>query len=255
MEQVLRNLIDNAEKFTSNGGIQVFVESVSMSGYDEAVKFSVSDSGIGIAAGQQEKIFLAFNQQDTSTSRKFGGTGLGLSICSQIVELMEGKISVDSELGKGSTFSFIIPMPNSQEILSEVEEDLESCGQVMAMNILMVDDEIIIRELMKDFLDATPHNLITADNGKKGIELYKSEQFDLILMDLQMPGFDGYETTREIRRWEEAEKWNTIPIVAFSANVTSEQINKCLEAGCTAHLAKPVRRQQLIAAIEKHAQT
>ncbi len=251
LEQVLRNLIDNAIKFTQEGNIRVLVQETCSLASSQDLTFSVIDTGVGIPREQQELIFDAFTQQDASITRKFGGTGLGLSISRQLVGLMGGEMRVNSNQGGGSCFYFSLPLePCFETVQQPVKPAIDqiSGGSV---RILMVEDEFIIQALIKEFIEDTSHHLTLTKNGQEGFAVFKAGEFDLILMDLQMPIMDGYSATRKIREWELNNNQSPIPIIALSANVTTDQIEESLDVGCTTHLSKPVRKSVLLEAIAK----
>lgn len=246
LEQVLLNLVDNALKFTQNGEIVVRAKSASMHSEEQLIQFSVSDTGIGIPPEQHDQIFDAFAQQDASVTRQFGGTGLGLSICRQLVELMGGRIWLESESGKGSAFHFTVELSESEASIQGDKHGKTLDLRLRPLNILMVEDEVIIRALLKEFLSDSPHTVTTAGDGNQALELFKKEHFDLVLMDLQMPVMDGYSAISHIRAWEQSQKRLSVPIIALSAHVIVEEIERCLSLGATAHLSKPVRKATLL---------
>ncbi len=246
LQQVLLNLVDNALKFTQDGEIVVRAKSISTHSEEQLIQFSVSDTGIGIPPEQHDQIFDAFAQQDASVTRQFGGTGLGLSISRQLVELMGGRIWLESESGKGSAFYFTVELSESEASIQGDKHGRTLDLRQRPLNILMVEDEAIIRALLKEFLSDSPHTVTTAGDGNQALELYKQENFDLVLMDLQMPVMDGYSAISHIRSWEKSQKRLTVPIIALSAHVIAEEIERCLSLGATAHLSKPVRKATLL---------
>jgi two-component system sensor histidine kinase/response regulator len=254
LEQILRNLIDNAIKFTQSGKVHLSISNATNTNSKDQVLFIVSDTGEGIAKKQQRRVFEAFTQQDASTTRQFGGTGLGLSICKELVTLMGGTISIVSEVGKGSSFEFSIPFKISEPPSQPIETVPFIKSDDKSLTILMVENELLIQELIKEFLIDTKHTIITASNGEQGIKQFQRSDVDLVLMDLQMPIMDGYTATREIRQWEISQDRDAVPIVAFSANVTPSQIQQSLDVGCTAHLGKPVRKQELLDLVANFAE-
>ena len=254
LAQVVTNLLSNAVKFTPEGGtIAVTAERLHAEGPACVLKISVTDTGIGITPEQKEKLFHSFEQADNSISRKFGGTGLGLAISKRIVEMMDGTIVVESELGYGSTFSFTIKAEIAAAPAAETETDsapegdaasgdTESLdGRFAGCRILLAEDVDINREIVKTVFEPTGACIHEAENGKIAFEKFAAApgDYDLILMDIQMPGMGGYEATRLIRAMD-IEKAKHIPIIAMTANVFSEDIENCLAAGMNGHIGKPL---------------
>lgn len=242
--QVLKNLIGNALKFTNNGHIRF--------GYrikDNYLLFYVEDTGKGIASNNHELIFERFRQEDESNERNYGGAGLGLPISKGIVELMGGKIWMESTEGKGSTFYFTLPssiITNSNNLVSannSEKTDFDFSGKT----IIVAEDVIENFELIKIFLRKTNATLIYAENGSEAIEKFKStEKTDLILMDIRMPVMNGYDAAREIKRLKP-----NVPIIALTAHAFSEEKARCLEVGCDDFISKPIDGKSLLLVIEK----
>lgn len=251
LEQILLNLVDNALKFTAEGQVTIIVEPVPDVSGKKLVQFAVSDTGIGVPEEEHEHIFDAFTQQDTSVTRQYGGTGLGLSICQQLVSLMGGEIWLESEPGNGSTFFFTVDLPESTRKMQIVKSNPPADIETRPLNILMVEDEVIICTLIKEYLSDSNYTVVTASDGKQGVELFQQEQFDLVLMDLQMPVMDGYSAIKHIRAWERSKQRDAVPIIALSANVTVDEIEGCLSVGATTHLGKPVRKAVLLDKIKE----
>jgi signal transduction histidine kinase/CheY-like chemotaxis protein len=256
LEQVLRNLLDNAIKFTRKGKVSVTVENNPHSDSPQSLMFSVADTGVGIAPGQHDTIFDAFVQQDASTTREFGGTGLGLAISRQIVMAMDGEIRAESNAKLGSKFIFTINFaePSSVRATPDHLAAVDS-AKPGAINILLVEDEILIRTLINEYLQDTPHRVTNAMNGREGLEMMQSGNPDLVLMDLRMPEMDGYTAAREMREWEQQEQRRTVPIIALSASVMAEDVEECLLAGFTSHLGKPILKSRLLEVIGSYART
>jgi CheY-like chemotaxis protein len=219
------------------------------------LKVSVTDTGIGIPAEVLNSIFNPFTQAELSTSRRYGGTGLGLNICQQLVNLMGGQIWAESKIGKGSTFHFTIPLLVADETALDNEEPHEATGLDTVNtrqeikehpSILLVDDAEDNRMVMQAYFKNTDYQLKLAFDGSEGLEKAKSGQFDLILMDVQMPIMDGYEATRKIREWEVESGRHRVPIIALTANAMKEDIDNALDAGCDRYLTKPVRKRMLL---------
>jgi signal transduction histidine kinase/CheY-like chemotaxis protein len=241
LSQILINLTNNAIKFTERGKVSIKIDLLDTN----SVRISVIDTGIGLSEEQQQKLFQSFSQADGSTTRRYGGTGLGLSISKQLVDLMHGKIWVESELDKGSSFIFDIPLPkgNPQNIITKDQKiDTDDITTLQNSNILLVEDNIINQEIVLGLLEQSGIIIDVANNGKEALEKYNTnkEKYELILMDIQMPILDGYETTKEIRK-----KDSDIPIVALTANAMKEDIARTKSAGMNAHLNKPIEVNKL----------
>ncbi|MBC8059783.1 MAG: response regulator [Clostridiaceae bacterium] len=245
LRQILINLLGNALKFTQEGEIKVTVKKVEEEKDKLSVAIAVSDTGIGISEEKIESIFESFKQADNSTTRRFGGTGLGLSIVKNLVNLMGGKITVQSELGKGSEFNFYLPF--------EIHEESESPSlviekgenpRVLGLKILVAEDNKINRKIINTYLEKLSCKVDLAENGSLAVELFENNTYDLILMDVQMPEMDGLKATSIIRS-KEKEQGKHIPIIALTAGVTREEIEECLKAGMDAHLSKPLKIEKL----------
>ncbi|MBF0447675.1 MAG: PAS domain S-box protein [Magnetococcales bacterium] len=257
IRQVLLNLLGNALKFTQKGEIILTVNPLQ----GDLVQFSVSDTGIGISGDQLEQIFNPFVQAESSTTRRFGGTGLGLSICSQLIQIMGGQIQVESAVGKGSRFLFTIPLPHSTDTSPATAGSLrpeKKCyckkGQAtgdMALKILIADDAKDNLEVISAFLSDTPHHLRMVANGEEATRAFKSEPFDIVLMDMHMPILDGFQATAQIRSWETEQGQPPTPIVALTANAMREDMEKTAAFGCDVHLSKPVRKARLLEVIRE----
>ncbi len=276
LRQILINLVGNAVKFTHEGEIRLECglwtgepgtvhEATqtrdSNSKMEEvALRFSVRDTGIGIPEDKQAAIFERFTQADSSTTRKYGGTGLGLNICQRLVELMDGKIWVEGREGEGSTFAFtarfgIDKTPRDIKKPKEVAQDqkMEAAPEVRPLHILLVEDAKENRIVVKAFLKKTPHTIDVAENGRIGVDKFLSGDYDLVLMDMRMPVMDGYTATGEIRKWEKENKREVIPIIALTAHALREDRQKCLDAGCTDYLAKPLKKADLLKKIQEYS--
>jgi len=241
LSQVITNLISNAVKFTPENG-SIKLEAKFMGNEDDlyTIKISVIDSGIGISEEQQSKLFTSFQQAESSTSRKFGGTGLGLAISRSIVEMMDGRIWIESELGKGSAFSFIVKLKlgEGNQMTETVQEAID---QFEGHRILLVEDMEINREIVIALLEPTLLEIDCAENGREALEMFAADpnKYELIFMDMQMPEMDGLEATRQIRALN-IPNAKTVPIIAMTANAFREDIVKCLDAGMNGHLGKPI---------------
>lgn len=236
LRQILANLMSNAVKFTRTGSIKVSV------GYDPLLarlKVSVADTGEGISPDALKRLFARFTQADGSVSRRFGGTGLGLSICKSLAELMGGEVHVVSTLGVGSTFSFDVFAPAFDGDLKGSRDARGSFGDdIVSQHVLVVDDLEVNRALIRTLLEAVGHKVSEAEGGAEALRQSTVSAFDIILMDLQMPGMDGFAAARAIRGSASANA--TTPIIALSANVLSEHVHASAEAGMNDHLAKPI---------------
>ncbi|MBV9766457.1 MAG: PAS domain S-box protein [Acidobacteriaceae bacterium] len=254
LRQVLINLLGNAVKFTDKGQITLNARkhSSAQPGY---IDFSVSDTGIGIPADKLAAIFGDFTQADSSISRRYGGTGLGLGISRRLVELMGGRLTVSSTLGQGSTFSFtaIFEPGSSIEPNSSESHPANESYRDAPLRILIAEDSPDNRMLLQLYMKGAPHRLIFAVDGRRAIEEFERERFDLILMDMQMPGMDGLTATRKIREIERDRNLSPVPIVALTANARKEDVDSSLFAGCNGHLSKPISKQMLIKTIEEYA--
>ena len=259
--QVLTNLMSNAVKFTPENGkisLEAKLFEMAQNGTDEAVTilFEVIDSGIGISEEQKGRLFKAFEQAENSTSRRFGGTGLGLTISKHIVELMGGKIWVESQPGEGSKFSFTVPLMQSTSIPpSEVSLASDDVAAVKFgnRNVLLCEDIDLNREIVEILLSGFGLKIDHAENGIEAIEKFSAnpDKYDIILMDLQMPLMDGLEATRQIRKLP-LERAGTIPIVAMTANVFKEDVEQCIDAGMNDHIGKPIDIDMLIKTLKKY---
>ena len=257
LRQILINLIGNATKFTDKGEVSVCVVCENNSADSVALRFSVTDTGIGIPVEKQAALFQKFMQVDSTTTRKYGGTGLGLAICRQLVEMMGGRIWVESVAGKGSTFHFTLPTTRDQASvpatqLPPAKKESADALPAVPMHILLADDSPENRLLILTYLKKTPHSVEPCENGKVALELFKTRAWDLVLMDMQMPEMDGYSATREIRKWENERGQKPTPIIALTANALAEDEGKSQEAGCTGHATKPIRKATLLDIIAQH---
>jgi signal transduction histidine kinase/CheY-like chemotaxis protein len=274
LAQVIINLLGNAVKFTPEKG-SIFLDAglEKTMGDVYTLRIAISDTGIGVSEEQQARLFNSFEQAENSTTRKFGGTGLGLAISKRIVELMQGKIWVKSELGRGATFAFTfetqkgteeIPAAkangttassgaeteNMQADNGELPEEIE---KFTGFRVLLVDDIEINREIVMAMLEPASLEIECAENGAEAVKLFSEhpERYDIIFMDLQMPEMDGFEATTCIRALD-IPKARQIPIVAMTANVFREDIEKCLAAGMNDHLGKPLDFDEVLGLLHRY---
>ncbi len=263
LAQVVTNLLSNATKFTPEGG-KIILRIAKTAGSGEGgcmLRFEVVDTGIGISPEQQAHLFRSFEQADGSISRKYGGTGLGLAISKKIVETMGGEIGLLSEPGKGSTFSFTVPVGTGALLPVPVQD---GCGQDGAARqddmpvftgkrILLAEDVEINREILIALLDGTEIEIDTAENGALAVGMFTAApgKYDLIFMDVHMPEMDGMEAARIIRAYEKTAGGH-IPIIAMTANVFKEDIEKCLAAGMDDHTGKPLELIDVIGKLKKY---
>ena len=255
LRQVLLNLLGNAIKFTMSGGVSLTVEPHEDPSVPTALRFTVSDTGIGIPPEKQAAIFERFTQADSSTTRRFGGSGLGLTISKQLVELMGGQISVQSESDKGSVFAFAVPfevwLAENRAMAAPVLAGPEI--PLPALRILMAEDSPDNITIALAYLAATPYEVTVAETGEVACQLFMAGHYDLVLMDRQMPGMDGLTATRSIRAWEKANDRPSTPIIALTASALKGDREMCLAAGCTAYLTKPIREDILLQAIRDYS--
>ncbi|MDU0112928.1 ATP-binding protein [Psychrosphaera aquimarina] len=235
--QVFMNLVSNAIKFTLIGSVTINMKWRKDS---ELLEFNVIDTGVGISEQAQLTLFDSFTQADTSVTRRFGGTGLGLTIVKRLLELMNGSIQVKSEPNRGSQFSVSIPaLPSKDNTLEEEEVDQED---LFGISILLVEDNMINRLIAEKGLISDMANVMTANDGLEALALLEHNEFDVILMDIQMPNMDGKEALLHIR---ESEKLKKLPVIALTANVLSHEVEEYYQLGFNAHVAKPFEQKKL----------
>lgn len=259
LAQVITNLLSNANKFTPEGGnIRLTVRKESEDDGGCRLRIAVEDNGIGISEEQQARLFLSFEQADNSISRKYGGTGLGLAISKRIVNLMNGDIWIESAPGEGSKFIFtILVRIGSEAEIEAPDSERQDSGDItnlfVGKRILLADDVEINREIVIVLLEETGVAIDCAENGKEACDLFAAnpELYDLIFMDVHMPEMDGYEAAGTIRKMEHA-RARTIPIVAMTANVFREDVEKCLAAGMNDHVGKPLEIDTVIAKMKRY---
>ncbi len=247
-KQILTNLVGNAIKFTRRGEITVTIDANPSAGGMLLIRTEVRDTGIGIPADKLGSIFGTFSQADNSFAREFGGTGLGLAISEQLTLLMGGDIRVESELGAGSVFIFTIQAcPVSDESLpGETSPDSKTpaAGLEQSLLVLVVEDNPVNSRFVQRYLEKRGHAVEVAANGSLGLEAFRQEVFDLVLMDVQMPVMDGLQATEAIRDWE-GDPERHVPVVGLTAHASAEDRERCLQAGMDAYLTKPVNLSDL----------
>ena len=247
LRQVLVNLVSNAVKFTIEGHVVIHATPAGA-----GLRFTVSDSGIGVPADRLGDLFQKFNQVDASTTRRFGGTGLGLAISRQLVELMGGQLSVESIENEGSTFSFDLPLEKRagrRPSASAAEPDAGRIGPTG--RILAAEDNPTNQLILRSLLEPLGVDLVMVGDGREAVEAFRAGGFDLILMDIQMPEMNGLDATTEIRAAEAEAGLGSIPILALSANVMSHQVKAYLAAGMTGFIPKPIEAAKLFVAISE----
>lgn len=255
LSQVLNNFVSNAIKFTEHGEIELRAELVEQLESGERVRFSVKDMGVGIASGALERLFQRYRQESADTARMYGGTGLGLSICRRLSELMDGKIEVESEPGRGTTFSITLNLPVSgmpEETALSLHPELEQRkvaplfeNSTDAPLVLAVDDHPISRNLLARQIRLLGLRAEAAENGQVALAMWRERRFALVITDCHMPEMDGYELARAIRKIEAAETRSRTPVIAWTANALAEESDNCQQAGMDELLVKPTNMVQL----------
>jgi PAS domain S-box-containing protein len=256
LKQVLINLISNALKFTSQGAVDVEVKLLDQTPDNVKLLFEVADTGIGIPKDKQREIFESFTQATSDTTRKFGGTGLGLTISKRIVESQGGQIGIESEPGAGSLFFFELTfaLPSAAQLEAPVANATVQPPRVAkSLRVLLAEDNRLNQRLATIVLENLGHSVLLANNGLEAVAMVQSERPDIVLMDVQMPEMDGLEATRAIRALADADL-RAIPIVALTAHALRTEIDRCLEAGMNAFLAKPFQAEQLAEKIAEFGQ-
>ena len=255
LSQVLNNFVSNAIKFTDHGEIELRADLVEQHESGERIRFSVRDTGIGIAADAQQHLFQRYRQESSDTTRMYGGTGLGLAICRRLAEMMDGQIALESEPGHGSTFSITLILPISGapgETVSNLHPEVEQKAvrpllekSEHAPLVLAVDDHPINRDLLARQINLLGLRAETAENGEVALSMWRDGHFDLVITDCHMPEMDGYELSRSIRRIEKEKKLPHMPVIAWTANALAEEAERCRAAGMDELLVKPANLAQL----------
>ncbi|WP_341210051.1 hybrid sensor histidine kinase/response regulator [Alteromonas stellipolaris] len=249
LKQVLANLISNAIKFSSAGDIEIGIKVKQKDDTHCLFDVWVLDNGIGISKSQQENLFQPFIQAESSTARKYGGSGLGLNICNKLLEQMNSKLHVDSDMGKGARFYFTLELSHSigDEYIHN-QEATQLITQFQKTRVLLAEDNDINVEVITAMLNSTNLQILRVANGNDAIHKLSQQSFDAILMDIQMPEMDGYEATRVIRH----QMNGTLPIIALTANAMQQDIDACLNAGMDDHVSKPIRKEKLLEVLDKY---
>jgi len=251
LRQVLINLAGNAVKFTSYGLVRLGVTVGENEGADTVLRFTVTDTGVGIPISKQKVIFEAFRQVDGSTTRKHGGTGLGLAICKRLVDMMGGEIWLESGGDSGATFHFTARFRLAEGSgAGGAQRTEEAQSAAPAMRILLAEDNPVNQVVAMRLLEKDGHNVVPVPDGQEAVELLEREQFDLVLMDVQMPKLDGIEATQLIRRRENG-TGRHVAILAMTAHAMKGDPERCLEAGMDGYLPKPIQADELLAAVRQ----
>jgi signal transduction histidine kinase/AmiR/NasT family two-component response regulator len=247
LRQIAANLISNAIKFTSEGGVEV-----RFTAPDTGLRLCVTDTGIGIGRDKLPHLFDKFTQADATTTRRFGGTGLGLAICRELAQLMDGQVSADSIEGKGSRFIVELPLERGEAIVAPVEliEELPDV-EARRIRVLAAEDNTTNQKVLRAVMEPLDADLTMVADGREAVEAWQDGRFDLILMDIQMPVMDGVEATRAIRAAEAAESRPRIPILALTANALVHQVEEYAAAGMDGHISKPIELPRLYEAIDR----
>ncbi len=248
--QILQNMVSNALKFTQTGGVTITVDAIDAGDGTCSIRTSVSDTGLGIAPDARKRLFRKFSQADASTTRRYGGTGLGLAICKQLVEALGGEIGVDSYTGGGSLFWFALPLSRAEALQETTAAPSAALSaERPTARILVAEDNRTNQLVLKAILANADVEVTFVDNGAEAVQAAGTEEFDLILMDVQMPVMDGMTAARAIRRLG---GWlASIPIIAVTADAMPEQVKLCMAAGMDAHVSKPLRPENLFSVIDE----
>ena len=252
LRQIVANFVSNALKFTERGGVHIRIEGLGQRGR-EGLQLAVRDTGLGIAPDKMDRLFRKFSQVDASTTRRFGGTGLGLAICQELAHLMGGRVWAESVEGEGSTFFASLRLPYLRDIVVEVSGhgEMDHFGQdARTLRLLAAEDNATNRVVLTTVMQVFGFELMLVENGGEAVEAWRGGEFDVILMDVQMPVMDGVQATRAIRAEEARSGRARTPIIALSANAFHHQISEYLSAGMDTHVAKPIELSALQAALE-----
>jgi PAS domain S-box-containing protein len=252
LRQVLLNLVGNAIKFTESGEVSLRVTPDGDSSVPTALRFTITDTGIGIPGQTLSRVFERFTQADSSTTRRFGGSGLGLTISKRLVEAMGGRIWVESVVGKGSVFSLAVPFEIWADATRRAAVPVDTGPEppLPALHILLAEDSPDNCVITMAYLEDTPYRIEIAETGAIACQMFEAGHYDLVLMDRQMPVMDGLTATRKMRAWEQANDRPPTPIIALTASALKGDREKCLAAGCSAFLTKPIKQDVLLRAIK-----
>ena len=238
--QALNNLLLNAIKFTETGSVTVSTELISQKGDEVQVRFHVKDTGAGISADAQKELFTPFYQGDGSSTRKHGGIGLGLAINQELVNAMGGYITVDSQLGKGSDFSFTLPFKIIKQSATQPKNSAAALEKIEG-TVLLAEDNPVNTMVATKMLRSFGLTVVHAANGEKAVDAFKKGSYNAVLMDIQMPEMDGYDATLNIREWESQQPCGRTPVIALTANVLTADRARCFEVGMDDFLPKPIK--------------
>lgn len=246
LNQILLNLCSNAVKFTEQGSVELLV---AKSEHSSGVNFYVKDTGVGLSEAQINNVFARFEQAEASTTRKFGGTGLGLAITKSLVDLMSGTITVESELGKGSTFDVFIPLLPAEEQVKEKVDDVNIDKAISGKRILLAEDNEINQIVFESMMEPYDVKLEVVENGQLALESIEKEQPDLVFLDIQMPVMDGKDACIKIRK-----RYKNLPVIALTANVLATDVKQYLQLGFDEHIPKPFDFSDLKSVLIKYLQ-
>ena len=260
LKQILGNLLSNAVKFTTGGGVAITAESVETTKTRTVLRFSVSDTGIGLAPELITKLFQPFTQADSSITRKYGGTGLGLAISRQLSEMMGGTLGAENNSDGGATFHLTIPFPlpaaQPQPTVTPTRRgDSRPASEKSGCRVLLAEDDSTNRSLLGLLLERLGHQPTAVEDGRQAVTLLSQEPFDLVLMDVSMPELDGLNATREVRAFAPDHPNRAIPVIALTAHARREDREEFLKAGMSEVLAKPFTIEALEATIRKFSGT
>jgi CheY-like chemotaxis protein len=252
LKQVLINLCGNAVKFTERGRVELSVQLVDTRAGQVMLKFAVQDNGIGIAPENQARIFNGFTQAEASTTRRFGGTGLGLAISQKLIDLMGGRLELQSALGQGSCFYFTVALTVAADVAGAPKVHVADSKTrdanlpiLAGLRVLVAEDNFVNQQIARELLEGEGASVAVANHGQEALDLLEAADavFDVVLMDMQMPVMDGLTATRVIRtRWSAT----ALPIVAMTANAMDSDRQACLEAGMNEHVGKPFNMAHLV---------
>ena len=256
LKQLLLNFGSNAVKFTEQGDVTIHVELADQDSRVQSVKYSVSDTGLGIPKDKQDGIFDPFKQADSSTTRKFGGTGLGLAICRQLIELMHGSVGVESEPGKGSTFWFKVPLKkvsgaDDQQSVASSEKSEEMGNPFEGMKVLVAEDDKMSQLVVRKFLEKEGLTVNVVNTGSEALDALDKDEYSAVLMDVQMPDMGGYEATELIRK-KEGETGDRMPVIMLTASAMAEDREESERAGADDFITKPIDKKSLIDTLYKY---